>query len=189
METVSRQTRRAGKSFNLYLSLPARRVYELFNILNNESRLDVGCRFAKKINKASLYKLASTRDGLIVCKVLSIILNTHEFSSKNIFNTAFAVAPSDSRRGGVKINRIIDTRELYDSLPENIKRPAHSGNDKENTRQEKNSLNLLDNSWSDLDGNGIIDIVLVEDNSDKGIGTSVILSLINEEWKEIVRYK
>lgn len=52
-------------------------VYEVFNILNNESRLDVGCRFAKKINKASLYKLASTPDGLIVCRVLSIILNTH----------------------------------------------------------------------------------------------------------------
>ena len=53
-------------------------VFEVFNLLDNFSKPDVGCQFYQKIDAPSLYRLASLADGLILCRTLYDILYVYK---------------------------------------------------------------------------------------------------------------
>jgi len=64
-----------------------------------------------------------------------------------------------------------------------LKKSANADND--NLSKPAGHLNLFDNNWTDLDGDGTIDLVQV-DSYDKA---AVILLLVDGQWKEIVKIK
>lgn len=49
-------------------------VWQVFDILNNESDYDVGCRFFKKLDYATLQKLLETNEGIYFCRQLHAML-------------------------------------------------------------------------------------------------------------------
>lgn len=50
-------------------------VYAVFDLLNDYYDYDVGCRFQKKIDDATLQKLLETNEGIAFCKKLYAMLN------------------------------------------------------------------------------------------------------------------
>lgn len=130
-----------------------------------------------KISPATIAKDAEAK-----IKQCSVPNAAKKSSDDRIFNQAFAVAPPDARRGNITINQPTDTRKLFASLPDNIKKTANSDNSRKDSQENADDLDLRDDSWSDLDGDGVIDIVFVSG------GDAVILILVNGKWKEIVKF-
>lgn len=106
---------------------------------------------------------------------------------------AFAVAPRDEKRRNIKIGEA-DTRNLYASLPreerkwlEEKKKVYQTGSGFE--RKEKKNLTLRNDNWTDIDGNGEIDLVMIsaacERDDTEGDLCGRILLKINGKWKEI----
>jgi len=117
----------------------------------------------------------------------------------------FGIAPKNSKRKNIKIARV-DTKKLYKALLKDIdqavaeaKRTGKSAkiNDKAEVdipeeEQEsligepKAKLLLEDDNWTDMDGDGQIDLIEFHDSpcSEKQTCTS-IYQLIGGRWKEI----
>lgn len=75
---------------------------------------------------------------------------------------AFAVAPRDNERQNIKIGKV-DTRRLFASLPEKEKKWLNKKLNlpREFQREEKANLTLRDDNWTDLNGDGEIDLLML----------------------------
>lgn len=96
---------------------------------------------------------------------------------------AFAVAPANNNRRNIKTGKT-DPKKLFASLPKATQVWA-DGNTKEPGRK-KGTLSLNEDNWSDIDGDGKIDLVVVYgscQNDEFSCGS--LLFLINGKWKEI----
>ena len=108
------------------------------------------------------------------------------FENKNIstdevaFNQAFAVSPRNEQRKSIKISSKIDTQKLFDSLPENVKKEAKASVVRNDFKQSDSSLNLINDNWTDLDGDGAIDLIQVLTDKD-----ATIFLLEKDGWKVV----
>ena len=99
------------------------------------------------------------------------------------YGEAFAVAPPDDKRKNIKISEI-DTRKLFSSLNKETKVMANTT--EKYVGREKNNLTLKNDSWTDIDGDGQIDLVEVSGNcGNKDYTCTLVFLLINGKWKEI----
>ena len=100
---------------------------------------------------------------------------------------AFAIAPQNRNRQSIKIGQI-DTRKLFASLPTEMKKLL---NDKYNVKtREKNNLSLTNNlsipgdNWTDVDGDGQIDLIELSINCGE-YECGLILYLLKGKWIKI----
>ncbi|MGI8787730.1 MAG: hypothetical protein ACR2HG_08230 [Pyrinomonadaceae bacterium] len=105
-------------------------------------------------------------------------------TGKFISSSAFAIAPRNNNRRNIKINKI-NTEQLFASLPKDTKKWLNNKFALDAGRR-KNDLSLRFDNWTDIDGDGKIDLIMLSaaynDESDSGIG---IMLLINGIWKDI----
>ncbi len=97
--------------------------------------------------------------------------------------TAFAVTPTNRNRRKIKVGDI-DTNKLFDSLPEDIKTSLNSKYALAGGRK-MNTLSLTQDSWTDILGNGKINLVYVFGDYDEEHSSGDILLLENGKWKYI----
>ena len=99
-------------------------------------------------------------------------------------SNVFAVAPRNDKRKNIKIGKV-DTRKLFASLDTETKQRANMPH-KEIIR-EKNKLTLSNDNWTDIDGDGQIDLVKMSAacSIESAYTCSSLLLLINGNWKEI----
>ena len=110
-------------------------------------------------------------------------------NSEIIGSDVFGIAPADSKRRNIKINKI-DTKKLYNSLVRDIAAIKKIKKPKEETTPElkgtKGSLSLKEDNWTDLDGDGQIDLIEFYDAPCGEKDTCTwIFRLIDGKWKDI----
>lgn len=102
-----------------------------------------------------------------------------------IMGNAFAVESQTDERSNIKISEV-DTRRLFASLPEDIRNWL---NDKSNlgesgTREKDNLSSSSHDNWTDIDGDGEIDLIEVSANCGK-YECGAILYLVKGKWIKI----
>lgn len=99
-------------------------------------------------------------------------------------NNVFAVAPRDEKRKGIKISKI-DTRKVFASLNKETKQRADMKH-KEISR-EMGNLTLENDNWTDIDGDGQIDLVMMSAacSIESAYTCTSLLLLIDGKWKEV----
>ena len=110
-------------------------------------------------------------------------------NDKIIISDVFGITPRADKRKDIKI-KIIDTKKLYDSLIKDIAEMKKVKKSEENTEPQfkgtKGNLKLGDDNWTDLDGDGQIDLIKFHDtHCDEKDTCTWIFRLINGKWKEI----
>lgn len=94
---------------------------------------------------------------------------------------AFAVAPRNNKRQNIKIGQV-DTRKLFTSLPKEIQKSLNNKYNAE--KREKKNLSLIYDNWTDLDGDGQIDLIVASIPNEKQT-EEIILLLVEGKWKKI----
>ena len=119
-----------------------------------------------------------------------------EDNSEGVFTGAFAVAPQDKSRQKIKIGEV-DTKKAFASLPKDTKRWLNEEKVFYKTEygakfRRKNKLNLSlkeGDDWTDIDGDGEIDLVYVSSicnvEDTEGDNCGRILMKINGKWKQV----
>ncbi len=103
---------------------------------------------------------------------------------------AFAVAPRDNRRQNIRIGKV-DTRQLFASLPDKEKKWLDKKLDlpKEYQRVEKANLNLREDNWTDINGDGEIDLLMLTTvcraDDSEGDRCGIIFLRSQSKWIEI----
>lgn len=103
---------------------------------------------------------------------------------------AFAISPPDMPRRNIKIGQV-DTRRLFASLPEKEKKWLNKKLDlpKEFQREEKANLTLREDNWTDINGDGEIDLLMLSTvcgaDDSEGDGCAEILMRVKGKWIEI----
>ncbi len=99
-----------------------------------------------------------------------------------IDSSAFAVTPRNEDRKTIKIGKV-DTKKLFASLSKDTQKWLNNkyGSD----IREKNNLSLKNDNWTDIDGDGKIDLVFAFTNYDEEHSSGAIMLLVNGEWKDI----
>lgn len=107
----------------------------------------------------------------------------HYYSESPNYSEVFAIAPLDNKRKNIKIGKV-DTRKLFASLDKETKEMANTT--EKYVGREKNNLTLANDNWTDIDGDGQIDLVEVSGNcGNKDYTCSLVFLLINDKWKKI----
>jgi len=108
--------------------------------------------------------------------------NTQNDSSPS--GNVFAVESQGDKRQNIKIGKV-DTRQIFASLPKNIRRWLNDKSNfvNESSSREKNNLSAGDN-WTDIDGDAEIDLVEVSAYIGE-FENSKIFYLIKGKWVEI----
>ena len=96
-------------------------------------------------------------------------------NEEEVGNLAFAVSPPAKKRKDIKLSEVQDLNKLLDSIPDEIKKSVN-----QKKTHIKSTLSLANDSWTDLDGDGKIDLLVLTGNK-KG----VILLLEKNQWKVI----
>lgn len=105
-------------------------------------------------------------------------------NNEDIINSAFAVAPRNGNRKNIKIGKV-NTQKLFASLPKDVKDFLNSKYAVSNGRK-KNELSLLQNDlWTDLDGDGKIDLLYYSAAYDEEHSSGGILFLDGNKWVDI----
>lgn len=99
-------------------------------------------------------------------------------------SNAFAVTPSNKKRREIVIGDT-DTKKVFASLPKVTKEWANSKVNIEYWKREKSNLTLGRDNWTDLDGDGKIDLVSIFAYTDEEHGSGAVLLLVKGKWKEI----
>lgn len=97
---------------------------------------------------------------------------------------AFAVAPTNDQRKNIKTSKV-DTQKLFASLPADVKKWLNSDINVKIWERPKNNLSLISDNWTDVDGDGQIDLIQVYGYNDEEHGHGIILYLDKGKWKEI----
>ena len=101
-------------------------------------------------------------------------------NSETISSDAFAVMPRNTKRQSVKIGKV-NTKKIFASLPKEIKENL---NKYSKDLREKNNLSLKTDNWTDIDGDGNIDLLEVSGRcGDFKCGS--ILYLVKGKWIKI----
>jgi hypothetical protein len=97
-------------------------------------------------------------------------------------SSAFAIAPQDDKRKNIKINKV-DTKKLFSSLPKETQKWLKNkyGSDV----HKKGELSLEQDDWTDIDGDGKIDLINIWTNTDEEHSSGLVLMFINGIWEEI----
>lgn len=98
-----------------------------------------------------------------------------------IMRSAFAVESQEDKRQNITI-RPVDTRKLFASLPKETKKLLNNKYNSE--RRKKNNLSLTNDSWTDINGDGNIDLIDLSTNCGD-FECSLILYLIKGKWIKI----
>ena len=94
---------------------------------------------------------------------------------------AFAVEAKIDKRRNIKIKQV-DTRKLFATLPKEIQQQL---NNKYNVKTRKrNNLSLPNDNWTDIDGDGQIDLVELSVNCGN-YQCSSVLYLLKDKWIKI----
>lgn len=101
----------------------------------------------------------------------------------------FGIAPASSKRRNIKINGT-DTKKLYDFLVKDVvkmkPKKTHSGTLSFPSKIVKGNLFLEDDNWTDLDGDGQIDLIQFHNTPcDEKDTCTWIFRLINGKWQGI----
>ncbi len=105
-----------------------------------------------------------------------------DLNDEFLSSEAFAVAPQDAKRKNIKINQV-NTKKIFLSLPKEIQkllkqRFVYDG-------QKKGELSLEQDDWTDIDGDGKIDLISISTDPDGDHPRGLVLMLIKGKWKEI----
>lgn len=95
---------------------------------------------------------------------------------------AFAIAPQNAERRNIKIGKI-DTKKLFASLSEDTQKWLK--NKYASAVHKSGDLSLEEDHWTDIDGDGKIDLVFAFTNYDEEHSSGVIMMLVNGKWKDI----
>lgn len=95
---------------------------------------------------------------------------------------AFAIAPRDIKREKIKIAKV-NTKRIFDSLPKQTREGLKNkyGSDV----HKSGDISLEEDDWTDIDGDGTIDLIFVFSMYDVEHSTGVIMSLVNGKWKNV----
>ena len=96
---------------------------------------------------------------------------------------AFAINPRNENRQNIKIGKI-DTRKVFSSLPKETQKSLQ--NKYGSSTHKKGELSASEeDDWTDIDGDGEIDLVFVFSMYDVEHGGGAIMMLINGKWKDV----
>lgn len=104
-------------------------------------------------------------------------------SRDEIGSKVFAVAPRKNERRNITV-REVDTKKVFRSLPKttreflNTKAALAAG-------RKKDDLSHQDDIWTDLDGDGKIDLITISAMYDEEHSSGTVLLLVNGKWKVI----
>lgn len=106
------------------------------------------------------------------------------FSSK-----VFGISPIESSRKSIKLDKI-NSKELYTSLVKDIDSKTIKNREGKivfDIKKTKGDLSLTEDNWTDLDGDGEIDLVEFHNTpcEDEKETCTWLFQLINGKWKEI----
>lgn len=105
----------------------------------------------------------------------------------------FGIAPRDKKRKDIKIGKV-DTKKLYNALAKDLEwdkqavpeKQTISADSKTELKRTKRDLTLDEDTWTDLDGDGQIDLVRFQDTPcDEKQTCTWIYRLISGKWKEV----
>ena len=99
-----------------------------------------------------------------------------------VASAAFAIAPGDNKRRDIKIGKVA-TRKLFASLPKDTQKWLK--NEYASDVHKKGDLSLQEDNWTDIDGDGKIDLVYAFTNYDEEHSSGVIMLLVNGKWKDV----
>lgn len=105
-----------------------------------------------------------------------------EQQSDYVASAAFAIAPRDNKRQNIKIGKV-DTRKLFASLAKDTQKWLK--NKYASDVHKKSDLSLQEDNWTDIDGDGEIDLVYAFTNYDQEHSSGVIMLLVNGRWKDV----
>jgi len=100
-----------------------------------------------------------------------------------ISSSAFAVAPIDRKKKGITLGKI-NTKKLFAEFPKKIQKRIDSKTNLENSERPKSDLDLRFDNWTDLDGDGKVDLVEVQLANEKQ-SSGLILLLVKGKWKAV----
>lgn len=112
-----------------------------------------------------------------------------EPNDKVVISDVFGITPRNDKRKNINIDEI-NSKKLYDSLIQDIakmKKVKKSEEDiKPRIKGTKGNLQLGDDNWTDLDGDGEIDLIKFQDTPcDEKDTCTWIFRLIDGKWEEI----
>jgi hypothetical protein len=114
--------------------------------------------------------------------------NESDPDKEGIYNQAFAVAPPDKSRRKIVISNLSDTSEIFATLPEEFKKWANENVKKDSLYDRpENRLSLKNDTWTDLNGDGVIDLIQISAFTDNNKTRTSILWLSEGQWMEIVK--
>ena len=105
-------------------------------------------------------------------------------------NKVFGIAPRDDKRKSIKINKV-DTKKIYNSLIKDVTELKKIADSEKDTMAEitgaKGKLSLGEDNWTDLDGDGQIDLIEFHDTpcENENDTCTWIFRLIDGKWKDI----
>lgn len=162
------------------------------DIMNCAGYLISGQLYKEEDHGLSLRTIPETAAADAIEKIKQCDPNPEDEFSLSI---SFAIAPANVNRKNIKVGTV-DTKKIYDSLPANVKKwleedkVAYEGEEgKYYRRKEKGNLTLQDDNWTDIDGDGEIDLVsvsaVISPLDTEGDTSSRIFMRINGKWKKI----
>jgi len=80
----------------------------------------------------------------------------HSYSKYPYSCNVFAIAPQNNKRRDIKVGKV-NTRKLFASLDKETREMANTT--EKYVGREKNNLTLFNDNWTDIDGDGQIDLV------------------------------
>jgi hypothetical protein len=107
-------------------------------------------------------------------------------NDKILQNKVFAVAPRDEKRRNVKIEKI-DAAKIFDSLVKDVKGQKIEKDSEPQFKGAKGALSLESDNWTDLNGDGRIDLIEFHDAPCENENDSCtwIFRLAGGKWKKL----
>lgn len=136
------------------------------------------------MREVKLIKKSTATDAVQKIKQCSTVNNGEIFISD-----VFGITPREDKRKNIKIGKI-DTKKIYDALAKDIKQIKKIKNPEGETTPQlkgtKGNLLLGDDNWTDLNGDGQIDLIEFHDTPcDEKDTCTWIFQLIDGKWKDI----
>lgn len=105
-------------------------------------------------------------------------------SSEFMVSGAFAVAPTEDKRKSIVIGKA-DTQKLFQTLPKDVTNWRNSKVNIETWKYPKNDLTISNDIWTDLDGDGSIDLIDIFGCHDEEHCSDILLMRLDGKWKNV----
>lgn len=104
--------------------------------------------------------------------------------SEFMVSGAFAVAPIEDKRKSIVIGKA-DTQKVFRTLPKDVTDWRNSKVNIETWKYPKSDLTISNDIWTDLDGDGSIDLIDIFGCHDEEHCSDILLMRLDGKWKNV----